>query len=108
MDDDAAMSYGGCASCEEKSAKHAREMNLVNRISGQVTGVGKMITQNRYCPDILNQVRAARSALKTLESRVLETHLRTCVAQAFTDPDKEAQEEKMEEILDLFRRYEAE
>lgn len=108
MDDVAANNSEGCASCEEKSAKHAREMNLVNRISGQVTGVGNMIAQNRYCPDILNQIRAARSALKTLESRVLETHLRTCVAQAFTDTDKKVQAEKMEEILDLFRRYEAE
>ena len=109
MDETILENGEACASCDkQKLAKHARELNLVNRISGQVTGVGNMITQNRYCPDILNQIRAARSALKTLESRVLETHLRTCVTDAFTNSDTKIQDKKMEEILDLFRRYEGE
>jgi len=89
----------------EDSAKHASKLKLVNRIAGQVSGVGKMIAEDRYCPDILNQVRAARAALRTLETRILETHLRTCVSDAFAARDEGGRDEKITEILDIFRRY---
>lgn len=96
------------AACHAEHNKHQRELKLVNRINGQVAGIGNMIEQNRYCPDIINQVRAARAALRTLETRILETHLRTCVTEAFSQPDTEVQAQKMQEILDLFRRYDTE
>lgn len=80
-------------------------MSLVNRVGGQVEGIGRMIQEGRYCPDILNQIRAARAALRTLESRVLETHLHTCVRESFSAETKKEQDVKIEEILHLFRRY---
>lgn len=67
-----------CDSCRDQP-KHQNSSALVNRIAGQVTAIGKMIAEDRYCPDILNQVRAARAALRTLESRILESHIRSCV-----------------------------
>jgi len=80
-------------------------MPLVNRIGGQVSGIGKMIEEVRYCPDILNQIRAARSALKTLESRILRTHLHSCVRESFQSGNESDQQKKIEEIVDLFSRY---
>lgn len=97
-----------CPTCQPQAgtpAKHEREIKLLNRVNGQVSGIGRMIEENRYCPDILNQIRAARAALRTLESRVLETHLRTCVKDSFTAGSQQEQNAKIEEILDLFRRY---
>ena len=82
-----------CEHCKSE-AKHKSEIALVNRIAGQVNAVGRMIEENRYCPDILNQVRAARSALKTLESRILETHLQSCVQEAFTSGNKQSKKRK--------------
>ncbi|MDE1153600.1 MAG: metal-sensitive transcriptional regulator [Micavibrio sp.] len=90
---------------DSTNVKHAREMSLVNRVGGQVEGIGRMIQEGRYCPDILNQIRAARAALRTLESRVLETHLHTCVRESFSAETKKEQDVKIEEILHLFRRY---
>lgn len=95
-----------CEHCKSET-KHKNEIALVNRIAGQVNAVGRMIEENRYCPDILNQVRAARSALKTLESRVLETHLQSCVQEAFTSGNKQLQNEKIQEIIGLFARYDS-
>lgn len=80
----------------------------MNRIKGQVGGIGNMLEQDRYCLDVIAQIRAARAALKTLETRILETHLRTCVIDSFKQPDADAQDKKIQEILDLFRRYESE
>lgn len=93
-----------CENCAG-STKHSNATALVNRISGQVSAIGRMITEDRYCPEIINQIRAARSALKTLESRVLENHLQSCVKDAFASGDQAAQAAKIEEIIKLFSRY---
>lgn len=95
--------------CEKCASlpKHSNSTALVNRIAGQVNAIGKMMVEDRYCPDILNQIRAARAALHTLESRVLETHLRSCVRDAFAAGDKKAQDVKIDEILKLFSRYDS-
>ena len=51
----------------------------VNRIAGQVGGIQRMIDDNKYCVDILNQIAAVRSALDALGVEMLTTHLETCV-----------------------------
>lgn len=104
MTSDRSKNIENCESCAV-SAKHSNARALVNRISGQVSAIGRMITEDRYCPEIINQIRAARSALKTLESRVLENHLQSCVKDAFASGDQTAQAAKIEEIIKLFSRY---
>ena len=54
----------------------------INRIEGQVRGIGKMIAEDRYCIDILTQVSAAQSALDALALQLLEHHLHGCVQHA--------------------------
>ena len=54
----------------------------LNRIEGQVRGIGKMITEDRYCIDILTQVSAVQSALDALALQLLEHHLHGCVQHA--------------------------
>ena len=51
----------------------------VNRIAGQVNGIQRMIEDDRYCVDILNQISAVRSALDSLGVELLTSHLQTCV-----------------------------
>jgi DNA-binding FrmR family transcriptional regulator len=51
----------------------------MNRIVGQVTGIKKMIDEDRYCVDILNQIAAARAALDQLGVNLLTGHLESCV-----------------------------
>ena len=54
----------------------------VNRIDGQVRGIGKMIDEDRYCIDILTQLSAVQSALDALGLQLLEHHLHGCVQHA--------------------------
>ncbi len=83
---------------------HMDEMPRLNRISGQIEGIKKMITEQRYCPEIMIQLRAVRSALKAVESNILDRHLQHCVAQAFAaDTDRTAQ---IDELKKLFNRFE--
>jgi DNA-binding FrmR family transcriptional regulator len=54
----------------------------LNRIEGQVRGIGKMIDEDRYCIDVLTQVSAVQSALDALALQLLEHHLHGCVQSA--------------------------
>lgn len=51
----------------------------VNRIAGQIAGVQRMLEEDRYCVDILNQIAAVRSALDALGVELLTSHLESCV-----------------------------
>ena len=51
----------------------------VNRIAGQVAGIQRMVDEDRYCVEILNQIAAARSALDSLGIELLTRHLESCV-----------------------------
>ncbi len=61
----------------------------VNRVSGQINGIGKMIDEDRYCLEILDQIAAARSALDALGVEILSSHLETCVIGHGTDSQHE-------------------
>lgn len=84
---------------------HSKELARLNRISGQLEGVKRMIEERRYCPEILIQLRAIRSAVRAVESNILKTHLQSCVVQSFaSDADRE---QKIEELKKLFDQFEA-
>jgi DNA-binding FrmR family transcriptional regulator len=69
------------------------------RIEGQVRGVSKMITEDRYCIDVVRQVQAIKAALSGLEKVVLDDHLETCVDHALTSDDVKDRREKVEELV---------
>lgn len=54
----------------------------INRIEGQVRGIGKMIADDRYCIDVLTQVSAVQAALDAVALQLLEHHLHGCVQHA--------------------------
>ena len=84
---------------------HKTEIKKLNRIAGQVEGIKKMIDEGRYCPDILTQLRAVRSAVHSVETTILETHLQSCVSDAMKSGDKKKADEKIAELKNLFKRF---
>jgi len=54
----------------------------LNRIEGQVRGIRQMTENGEYCIDILTQISAADSALKSVALLLLDDHLHHCVAKA--------------------------
>ncbi len=51
----------------------------MKRIAGQVAGIQRMVEDDRYCVDILNQISAVRSALDALGVELLTSHVECCV-----------------------------
>lgn len=91
----------------EKTVKHGHDhtadIKRVARIRGQVDGIERMLKDGRYCPEIIQQIKSARSALKGLECAVLEGHLRGCVKKAFSTKDPFESESKIDELIDLMK-----
>jgi DNA-binding FrmR family transcriptional regulator len=62
----------------------------LRRIEGQVRGIAKMIDDDKYCIDILTQISAASSALRSVALNLLDDHLDSCVSQAIAQGGNEA------------------
>ena len=77
----------------------------LHRIEGQVRGIEKMVTEDRYCIDILTQISAVTTALESLGLKILGDHVNSCVAHAFASGDEEAADEKSRELLAAVERF---
>ncbi|AGH55411.1 metal-sensitive transcriptional regulator [Legionella pneumophila] len=86
-------------------ATHEKELHRLNRAIGQLEGIKRMIEDKRYCIDILTQIRAARSALKTIELSVLDTHIKGCLGHIATLSDEAMRDQKLNEIIELLKKY---
>ena len=76
----------------------------LNRISGQISGIGRMIDEDKYCVDILNQIAAVRSALNSLGIKMLTEHLESCVLGHGSNTEHAcAQPMTQDELLDEVR-----
>ena len=79
-------------------------ISRLNRIEGQVRGISKMVTEGRYCIDILTQLQAVRAALGKVESAILQDHLGQCIEGAITGGDAADQRAKVNELIELLER----
>jgi DNA-binding FrmR family transcriptional regulator len=77
----------------------------LHRIEGQVRGIERMVDEDRYCIDVLTQISAVNTALESLAFRVLDDHVRHCVAGAMTSGDEDAAHHKTEELLAAVHRF---
>ena len=89
--------------CCEKTKNTPRDVELIknikqrlNRINGQITGVNKMIDDNRYCGDILIQIAAIENALKEVGYIILKDHMFSCVSEDIKNNDFKSLEEAIE------------
>ena len=64
-----------------------------------------MISDGRYCINILSQTRAVTADIRKIEDLVMEQHLNTCVLNSMIDEDKEDQKEKIAEIMDVLSKF---
>jgi DNA-binding FrmR family transcriptional regulator len=76
----------------------------LNRIEGQVRGVGQMVADDRYCIDILHQVHAIKAALAKVETEILKSHAACCVEDAIASGNAAQQRAKFTELVEVFAK----
>lgn len=82
----------------EKEVKRLK--NRLNRMTGQLNGIGKMLDDNRYCGDILIQIAAVESALQSFGYLVLKEHMETCMAEEI----RKGNTGTIEEVVELVKK----
>ena len=74
-------------------------LKRLSYIEGHLTGIRKMLDEDKYCVDILKQTYAVRRAIEKMESLLLEGHLKSCVVEGI---QLGRAEEIVDELKDLY------
>ncbi|KFJ07404.1 metal-sensitive transcriptional regulator [Bifidobacterium tsurumiense] len=64
------------------SADKAKVVARLKRVEGQVRALSQMVEDDAYCIDVLTQISASTSALKSVAQILLDDHLQHCIKQA--------------------------
>ncbi|HEY8582535.1 MAG TPA: metal-sensitive transcriptional regulator [Capillimicrobium sp.] len=86
------------------SATKDQLLKRLNRVEGQVRGIGRMVEDDRYCIDVLTQISAVQAALDKVALGLLDDHAHHCVVGAGEDDRDAKTEELMSAVGRLMRR----
>ena len=78
------------------SAQKDNYAKRLRRIEGQVRGIARMIEEDKYCIDVLTQVSAVNSALRSVALNLLDEHLNHCVTRAVAEGGSDADDKLAE------------
>jgi DNA-binding FrmR family transcriptional regulator len=79
----------------------ALNLKRLRRIEGQVRGLQRLVTEDRYCADILVQISSVQEALRSVGRALMRNHLRHCASEAIRDTSPGRAEAMFEELLNL-------
>ena len=68
----------------------------LRRIEGQVRGLQRMVEEDKYCIEVLDQIAAVTKALQAVAIELLDDHLLHCVAEALTAGGRSADDKVAE------------
>ncbi|HEX6654709.1 MAG TPA: metal-sensitive transcriptional regulator [Candidatus Limnocylindria bacterium] len=83
------------------SADKDQLMKRLRRIEGQTRGLQKMVEEDRWCPDILQQVAAVNAALNKVALGLAAAHVDHCMAMG---EDPKRRQEMTEELMTALGR----
>ena len=70
--------------------------------AGHIRGIERMVNDDVYCIDVIQQIQAVQAALNKVSTLLLDNHLRTCVTTAIQGDDAEERERMLQEITSVF------
>src|SRR3954449_10061543 len=73
------------------SASKDQLLKRLRRIEGQVRGIQKMVEEDRYCIDVLQQASAVTAAMDKVALGLLNDHVEHCMAQGAGDDERRAE-----------------
>lgn len=89
----------------KKAASYAPNKDILltrlRRIEGQTRGLARMVEEDRYCVDILQQISSMQAAADAVAIILLEDHVKGCVAESL----RTGKEERVDELVGVIRKY---
>jgi CsoR family transcriptional regulator, copper-sensing transcriptional repressor len=117
MQTNRARNRNGSAACGCQAQRSARKTvgvdpqikaantKRLRRIEGQVRGLERMVSEDRYCADILVQISSVQEALRAVGRALMRNHLRHCAGQAIRKGSLAQAEAVYDELLRLIYRH---
>ncbi len=87
---------------EDTKTQSLRRLKLAK---GQLEGVERMIANEKYCIDIINQLSAVRNALEKVSLILMKQHISTCLVDSVREGDEERQEKKLDELMETVYKF---
>ena len=100
----AVQDAGGRKAVGVDPAIKSRNLTRLRRIEGQVRGLQKMVSEDRYCADIMTQIASVHEALRSVGRELMRNHLRHCATAAIKAGPEQA-EAMYDELLELMYRH---
>ncbi len=77
-------------------------LNRLRSVAGHVNGVMRMVEEDEYCIDVINQVQAVQAALNKVNLLLLDDHMQHCVSNALRSNDSIERDRVLGELHDVF------
>jgi DNA-binding FrmR family transcriptional regulator len=102
----------GCAA-KESAAANVRKASAVDpqiktsngnrlrRIEGQVRGIQRMVEEDRYCAEILDQIASVQEALRGVQRGLMRNHLEHCATKAIREGSPDQVKAMYDELIGL-------
>lgn len=93
------------SSCESDSRPMMSEqvradvLLRLRKVTGQVAGITRMVEDDRYCVDVLQQLSAVTSAVEAVSKVVVRNYLERCVTDAINGGDPLIYDEVMRVVF---------
>ena len=76
----------------------------LKKVAGQINGIDKMLSDGRYCVDIIQQILAAKAALNKVALIILESHAKSCMVTAIQEGHAEQSIDELMKVLKQFNK----
>lgn len=92
-------------SAVSKQYRYARDkeslISRVKKVEGQARGIQRMIEEDRYCIDIIQQLTALSAAANEVSLLILQNHIEGCIAEAVREHREDS---AIKELMDTLRK----
>ena len=82
--------------------KHENALRRLKNVEGHIRGIERMVEEDTYCIDVINQIQAVQAALSKINTMILDEHLNSCLITAVRGENVDERERVLKEIADVF------
>ena len=82
--------------------KHENALRRLKNVEGHIRGIERMVEEDTYCIDVINQIQAVQAALSKISTMILDEHLNSCLITAVRGENVDERERVLKEIADVF------
>ena len=88
-----------------QNEEKADALRRLSRIEGQVKGLKRLVEEDTYCVDVMNQISSVHEALRGVGKILMRNHLQHCVTDALREGDETKAEKTYQEMMDLIYKF---